>query len=333
MLPAMSAGMLLRRPSLSRWRDSRVGDAAAGPATVVRVGRASTLAVLFDGLARELPGLDCEQQSAGSAFLIRRLTDLHAPMDVLAVADAELFRRLAAKPGSPVTWWIEFARNELVLAYTAQSTAAAEINAANWYHVLQRRNVASGYADPALDPEGYNTLIAWKLAERYYNRPGLYDRLLAAVPAGNIRPDSTALLGLLAAGELDYAWQYLSVARQHKLRYVTLPREINLGDPDLASMYATATVEIGAGNKPGSASGRTSRPIVRRGAPIEYAVTIPATSSNPAGAIEFVAALLSAKGQALMRQSDQPAIVPARAGGVAARIPAELRRLTVRTTA
>ncbi len=286
----------------------------------VVIARASTLTLPFDELARELPAYQFEQESGGSRFLVRKLVDLQSRMDVLAVADVSLLEALARDPAHAqlAPWWVVFASNEMVLAYTPRSRYAAEINNGNWFDVLRRAGVSSGYANPDLDPEGYNTLLCWKLAEGHYHRPGLYDALRAAVPARNLRDHSVALLALLEAGELDYAWQYLSVARQHHLRYLRLPPEINLGDPARVAAYAAVSVQV-AGSRPGVT-------VTLRGAPITYAATIPATSADPVGAADFIERLVSPAGQRVLRDFDQEPVVPARLGGVAAAAPAVLRR-------
>ncbi|HZT74264.1 MAG TPA: extracellular solute-binding protein [Terriglobales bacterium] len=249
--------------------------------------RAATLAVPFDQLARQLPQFRFDAESGGSRFLLRKLLDLNARMDLLALADAGLFTA-ARGPRAP-RWWVEFAGNELVIAYTARSRFAAQINATNWMDILLRPEVSFGYADPALDPEGYNTLRAWRLAERYYHRPGLAARLRAAVPAANRRPQSVALLALLEAGQLDYAWEYLSVARQHGLRYVRLPPPVNMAQA------------------------------------IVYGITIPATARNVTGALAFLQLLVSPRGAAELAAAQQPPRAPCLAGDPPA-APQELAR-------
>src|SRR6478609_953705 len=101
----------------------------------------------------------------------------------------------------------------MVLVDTDQSTPAREINGQNWWQVLLRRDVRWGHSDPALDPNGYRTLMVFQLAEKFYRHPGLAARLEQASPQRNIRPKEADLIALVQAGELDYAWSYLSIAR------------------------------------------------------------------------------------------------------------------------
>lgn len=290
------------------------GARAAGPprSRPVIIARAATLTVPFDRLARQLPRWRFRQQSAGSRFLLRKLLDLHAPMDLLAVADAGLFAARAGRIG----WWLEFAGDELVIAYTPRSRYAAQINARDWPAILLRPGVRFGYADPDLDPEGYNTLLAWKLAARQRHDPGLYARLRRA-PGAVQRPQSVALLALLEAGALDYAWEYRSVARQHHLPYVALPAAVNLGAAQDAALYAQVAVRI-AGRRPGETA-------PQRGRPIRYAATIPATARNAAGALAFLQRLTSPAGRALLAASDLTPLAPACRGGSLAAAPSAVQ--------
>ena len=48
----------------------------------------------------------------------------------------------------------------------------------------------------------------------------------------NIRPNAAELAALLAAGELDYIYDYQSVAESNGFRFMQLPPEIDLGDPN-----------------------------------------------------------------------------------------------------
>ncbi len=277
---------------------------------IVIIDRAATLTLPFDALAKSLPNLECRQRSAGSRFLLQSDVDLKQPVDVLALADVSLFE----KPVSPAQtkrfpWWAIFARNEIGIAYTDKSKAADKINAQNWPQILQQPGVQSAYADPESDPEGYNSVIAWTLAESYYHLPGFAARLRAAIPQKNIRGDSTQLLALLSAGEVDYAWEYRSVAEQHHLKFLRLPKEINLSDPALAATYKTACIDL---HHTGPNGEKIAQP--KCGQPILYAIAIAADAPHPEAAAQFVKALYSEAGKkALELAFQQP--LPAEIGG------------------
>jgi molybdate/tungstate transport system substrate-binding protein len=272
-------------------------------------GRAQELVVFNAGsLARPLrSALDSfavrehvtiSQESAGSLESARKLTELHKIPDIIALADHEVFPQLLM-PGY-VTWYAEFATNRMVIAYTARSRFAAELTAANWTSVLLRAGVETGRADPNLDPNGYRTLLALQLAERWYRDPGLAARLVAAIPARNVRPKEADLVGLLQVGEFDYIWSYESIAQAAALSYLKLPPEIDLGDPAQRARYAEVSVRV---------AGRTPRDsITFRGEPIVYGISIPADAPHPAVAVRFLAWLLSADGQRVLRAAKLDAL-------------------------
>ena len=59
-----------------------------------------------------------------------------------------------------------------------------------------------------------------------------------------LRDASIELVALLEAGDLDCAFEYESVARQHHLPFVALPAQIDLGSQRYAAEYAKVAVAI-----------------------------------------------------------------------------------------
>jgi molybdate/tungstate transport system substrate-binding protein len=274
------------------------GSAAGTPLISYNAGSlARPLRAALDSFAVR-SGARIEQESAGSLETARKLTDLHKIPDIVALADYEVFPELLM-PGQ-LTWYVQFARNRMVLAYTDRSHFADEIDTDNWWRILQRPGVQVGRADPDLDPNGYRTLLTLQLAERYYHQPGLADRLLAASPSRNVRPKEVDLVGLLQAGELDYIWSYESVAQAAGLRYVTLPEQIDLSTPADSAFYARATARV-RGKGPGDT-------LVVHGQPIVYGISIPARAPHPALAARFLAWMLSADGRRVLRAAELDAL-------------------------
>jgi len=167
---------------------------------------------------------------------------------------------------------------------------------------LLREDVEFGHSDPNADPNGYRTLMVWQLAEDFYQEPGLYEKLDRASPPGNIRPKETDLIALLQTGDLDYAFNYHSVAVQHQLLYVDLPDPIDLSKMEFAETYRRAEVAI-SGNAPG-------KTISRRGKPIIYGVTIPDDAPRPELAAAFLEFLFSPHGQGILEEEGQPPLTP-----------------------
>ena len=228
---------------------------------------------------------------AGSLEAARRVTELGRRPDLVALADAELMPRLLVP--SHATWWADFARNRLVLAYAPGARGTDRVAAGDdWRSVVTAPGVVIGRSDPDLDPAGYRALLAMQLAERQGGGPGVADRLLARSPPSAIRPKSADLVALLQAGELDYAWLYESVARAARLPFISLPDSIDLGEPALADVYATASVRV---------AGRTRRDTITvTGAPILFALTVPGAAPHRELAGRFAAWLLGPDGRRVM---------------------------------
>jgi len=246
------------------------------------------------------PEVEVLTEGAGSATTIRKVTELQRECGVVGSADYTLIPQLMFPEYAD--WYIIFATNQMCIAYTDTSQFADEINSDNWYEIFQRSGVNYGRSDPDQDPCGYRTLMVWQLAEAHYNVPGLYDSLFA-VEGDMMRPKSVDLIALLESGDLDYAFEYSSVAAQHNLNYVALPPEINLADEQFKDFYATAQVEI-AGKEPG-------KTITKEGKPVVYGVSIPSNFSKLEIAVAWIDFLLSDEGMAIMEANGQPPVIPA----------------------
>ena len=243
-------------------------------------------------------GVRVEQENAGSLETARKLTELGRIPDVIALADHEVFPQLLMP--EHVTWYAQFARNRMVLAYTDRSRGAAELDSANWWRVVQRPGVEMGRANPDLDPAGYRTLLVFDLAELHYAQPGLAKQLRDAAPTRNVRPKEADLVALLQTGELDYAWEYESLAQASGLRYLLLPVAIDLSSPAAAEQYAKVQVQV-LGTTPGTT-------VTFRGEPILYGVSIPRRAARPEIAARFVEFLLSADGRAILEREHLDAL-------------------------
>jgi len=249
------------------------------------------------------PGLDIQREPSGSSKAARKVSDLKKPCDIMASADYKVIDKLLI-PGY-ADWNIRFATNQLVLCYTDKSKYAGEVNATNWQDILARPGVVWGHSDPNLDPCGYRSLMVLQLAETYYQKPGLYDRLIANRPMQNVRPKSVQLISLLQTGNMDYAWEYLSVAVQHKLKYVILPDQINLGNYKYDDLYAGAVVRV-TGKKPGTF-------MNIKGKSCTYGITLIKNAPNREAAVAFLAYMLDPNGGLqVLKEMGQPPFVPCR---------------------
>ncbi len=86
-----------------------------------------------------------------------------------------------------------------------------------------------------------------------------------------------------------------------------LPDQINLKTQRFTDFYNSAKVKL-SGKKPGEF-------IIRKGEPMIYSVTIPKNAENKKDAEKWVAFLLSAEGQKIMKKNGQDVLNPAQTDG------------------
>jgi len=298
--------------------------ALAEPRGKVTIFHAGSLSVPFEAMEKafeaQYPQVDLQREAGGSTKCARKIADLKKPCDIMASADYTVIDKLLIP--NYADWNIRFATNQLVLCYTDKSVYADKITKKNWYEILQRKGVIWGHSDPNLDPCGYRSLMVMQLAEKHYKKPGLYDKLLANRPKENIRPKSVELISLLQTGNMDYAWEYLSVAVQHDLKYIMLPDEINLGNYQYDDFYSQAVVQV-TGEQPGTV-------MEMKGQSCTYGVTLIKGAPNREAAIAFLEYLLDPQGGLqILKEMGQPPFVPCRVPteNMKALVPAELQKL------
>jgi len=299
------------------------GIAQAGPSGKLIIFHAGSLSVPFETIEKQFeamyPEVDVQREAGGSTKMARMISEVGKPADIMASADYVVIDKTLI-PGF-ASWNALFATNQMVLCYTDKSKYADQINGDNWYEILQKQDVAWGHSDPNLDPCGYRSLMVLQLAEKFYGKPGLNQALLDNRPEKNVRPKSVELISLLQAGHMDYAWEYLSVAVQHGLKYVTLDKHINLSDYAMDTFYAQAKVKV-TGKEPGTF-------IERVGGSITYGVTMIDKAPNPEAAQAFLAYLFDpAGGLKVLKDMGQPPFEPVRvtAAGMA-KMPESLKPL------
>ena len=264
---------------------------------------AGSLSLPFKNISKEFkkeyPDINILMESAGSVSCARKITDLERKCDIIASADYKVIDDMLIPKYAD--WNIKFASNEMAIVYHEESRYADEINKDNWYDILLNKDVAFGRSDPNSDPCGYRSVLMSKLAEKYYNKPELADKLLDK-DLNYIRPKETDLLALLETNTIDYIFLYRSVAEQHKLKYLLLPDEINLKKQEFASYYKNAAVDIN-GKKPGEI-------VTIKGQPMVYGITILKDAPNYEAAVAYITFLLSEKGIAIMENNGQPSLIP-----------------------
>ncbi len=283
----------------------------------IKVLAAGSLSVPLKELAnkfQEKYGVKVYIETAGSIETVKKVSELGIRADVVAVADYNAISSYLMP--NYTNWYIKFARNELVIAYTNNSRFAKEINSTNWMNILTRKDVRIGFSSPNDDPCGYRAVIMFYLAQLKYKN-GIFDNLILnhtgikidngtiIVPNDSelltttgkifIKQKSVDLLADLQAGDIDYAIEYLSVAKQHHINYIRLPDVINLSNSTLVSWYSKAVVELADGK-------------IVHGDAINYAVTIPNNAPNKEYAYKFVNMLLGKEGRSILKNCGQEPI-------------------------
>lgn len=260
------------------------------PKPVLTIFHAGSLAVPFRALADSFkvmnPGVSFRMEAAGSLETVRKVTELGRIPDIVASADVKLLNEVLIPAYS--SWSLPFAGNEMVIAFGPHSKRKEEITANNWPEIIQSQGVRIGRSNPDLDPCGYRTVLLLQLAEKHYQIDGFADNVMKNSRI-NIRPKETDLIALLQTGHLDYIFIYRSIVVQQKLDYIKLPDNINLANPYFEHDYSKAQIQV-RGQKPGDK-------LKISGETITYGLTIPDQAPDKALAEQFVAFIMSKKGQ------------------------------------
>jgi molybdate/tungstate transport system substrate-binding protein len=301
---------------------------------------AGSLSVPFRALEEEFesmhPDVDVRREIAGSAKCVRKITDLGKTPDIISVSDYSLLLELIPKH---TKWYLQFACNKMGIAYTGNSKYCNELNNRTWYKILERKDVKFGFSSPNDDPCGYRTMIVIQLAELYYNDSEIFERLvsqntaisskvdedkryhievpenLAPTEKVRIRSMEVQLIALLQADALDYIFIYSSVAKQHELRFLELPPEIDLSSTEHAEFYEKVIVH--------RFPDKTSV-----GKPIVYGISMLSAAPQRELALQFLTLLLTNYLEGKMEKFGQPEIVPAGTNDFAS-LPHELRKFAV----
>lgn len=304
-----------------------------------------------NALESSYSNVDVELEGHGSIQVIRQVTELGAEADVLMVADYSLIpimmynTTMSGTNQSYADYYVRFAGNSIVLAYTNQSKHAGEINSTNWYSILMRSDVKFGFPNPLIDALGYRTLITIQLAETYYGDNTIFHDLVTdnfdppissvpldsnftitvpavQVPKGDnvvLRASSVELISLLQSGSIDYCFLYMSNAKQYGLRYIEFPDEINLGSQQYEQYYQRVAVKF-------EQQRFATVDMDRQGETIYFGLTIPANAPHEDLAVEFVKYVLGQEGKEVFQSCWQPVFEPSLTDNLRA-VPLGLRAL------
>lgn len=264
-------------------------------------------------------GVMYQGEGAGSSALAQMIRGGLKNPDIFISASPSVNKLLMGKTNKNlVSWYMTFAKDELVIAYSPKSRFVSELdNAARgktaWYKVLEDKGFLLGRTDPKLDPKGAYTVLMTELAVKYYHQPSLEQQVIGSVEnTAQVYPEET-LLARLSTGQIDAVVAYKHEALEWGVPYIALPKQINLGDSSEAKLYSTVSVQ--------TAPGKTTK-----GAPIIFTVTIPNNAKNKNAAESFVRYIVSGAGHKLL-MNDGFTSIPAYVGGSEQSVPKSLQSL------
>ncbi len=324
-LMAVSAGGLL----------SGCGTNQSRNRVELKVIIAGSLLAPFQSLEREFetlnPDIDVRLEGHGSVQVIRSVTELGNIADLAVVADAQLIPAMMYSAQIPeknvpyADWLIEFSTNRLGLAYHDKSAYGSKISAENWHQIISRPDVTIGLADPRIDAMGYRTLMVLQMAQDFYRDDTIFEKTVGSAfnppiavaekdgvhtitvpevvrstePRVKLRGYSIQLMALLESGDLDYSFEYESVAKQRGLKFLALPSAIDLSSPDHEEAYRMVEVKLDF---------RRFASVFPdfRGTRIVYGLSIPGNAPHPEEAAKLVQFLLGPDGQRIFENSWQP---------------------------
>ncbi|MGH9190518.1 MAG: substrate-binding domain-containing protein [Acidimicrobiales bacterium] len=248
-----------------------VGD--RGDGSVVKLSHAGSLAGVmsnpvnpknFGAAFGVAAGYRLRASGAGSGALRDRIKSgagAGARPDVFISADPAATASLDApsSPGGPhwLSWWVNWARTEVVIGWSPLSPFAgafedAKAGRRTWESVLDPETGPApklGRTDPDVDPKGYRTLFTFQLDEARrvaggeVAADGFRSRVLGAARCGlpsapacpggspQIFDEATELVPRILNAQLDVGIFYTVEAIEAGIPYMALDPAINLGDP------------------------------------------------------------------------------------------------------
>jgi molybdate/tungstate transport system substrate-binding protein len=187
---------------------------------------------------------------------------------------------------------IPIARTEMVIAYSPKSQFASDLakpggaGAKPWWQILETPGLRFGRTDPNTDPQGLNIIFTMQLAADYYHQPDLADKILGP----QINPQQIFqepdVMARLQAGQLDASSAYKTQPGALGLPFLSLPKEINLGDASMEDAYKKVTVTL---------NGKTLHP-----APLVFYAAVLKDAPQPELANRFVTWLQSPEAREIL---------------------------------
>mgnify|MGYP001772669223 CR=1 FL=1 len=220
-------------------------------------------------------------------------------------------------PNNISSWYIALASDQMVIGVSRYSPYFSQLKQLNTslYSAIASGNVSSerfyfskilsivlsnnseiGTSNPNTDPEGYRALMMLQLSSLFVKENENYylNELKQLNESGRITevPMGSELFAYLQSGKIYYDIAlYLSSAVSHKIPYILLPPQVNLGSANYSSFYSEAKVTIIS----------EGRMVTLQGAPIYVSITIPNSYPNKQLASAIALFLISPQGKKVLK--------------------------------
>jgi molybdate/tungstate transport system substrate-binding protein len=228
------------------------GPAAADSLTPLQVAYAGSMGSMMDGgikpAVAKLLDADFQGRAQGSTGLANLIIAGSIRPDVfVSVTPSPMLSVLKAGKAEGA---VPIARTEMVIAYSPKSQFAADLakagqaDAKPWWKILETSGFRFGRTDPNTDPQGINIIFTMKLAASYYHQPELAKKILGPDINAQQIFNEPEVMARLQSGQLDASSAYKTQPAALGLPFIELPKEINLGDAEMASEYKKVGVEM-----------------------------------------------------------------------------------------
>jgi len=252
-------------------------------------------------------------KAGGSLALAQQIAEGNPVSVFLAVSHSAMRPKYLGNQSSG--WTIAFASDQMAIAYSnastqnaATSSVIAAYNSAvasnttqawdDFFSNVTSGSVKVGIANPNADPAGYRGWIVLEAAGQAYANSSTFFGNRIVTNNGNITGASAAdLIAPLETGQIQFLFIYKSAAIAHKLNYLQLPDQINLGDPKYNEFYSQFSYTLTRG--------------VESGEVITLYITVPADSTDTADSLQFVVFVIK-NSPTLLSQYGLISIAPAR---------------------
>ncbi|HET9774130.1 MAG TPA: substrate-binding domain-containing protein, partial [Nitrososphaeraceae archaeon] len=164
-------------------------------------------------------------EGKGSVQISNMILDGFRKPDVFVSAGTTPIERLINHSLPLANWFVKLSSAELVIAYNPRSPFASDLLKASkddipWYKVVQKEGLKFGRTDPELDPKGYYTVIAAKLANIYYNDSTIKNNILGEDRNKKQIFPEEVLKSILESGQIDATAAYKHEAMAKGLPYI-----------------------------------------------------------------------------------------------------------------